>query len=279
MCDDYRGRMGLWFKTLLLFVFFNEVQLYRQLKNTTCLELAKPSNQQFRLSCNNTGTYHCLLDGNSTYEYEICKAWKWIPKGSCAYLNTYAWNIDARSCSSSAELACPKSLYRSGDNLKYAACYVKKNINSTARHVSNTTCLELAKPSNLQFRMSCKNTGTYHCLLDQNYTQEYEICMMWKWIPQGKCAYFNMYSGGNIDERHCTSSSHFICPEKQYRSENTLKYSACYIRNNHTTMRPFISLSSIASNWTPSDSNGGNASSSRSLETAETHIEMKTEYM
>lgn len=36
----------------------------------------------------------------------------------------------------------------------------------------------------------------------------------------GKCAYFNMYLG-NIDERNCTSSSHFVCPEKQYRSENT----------------------------------------------------------
>lgn len=40
-------------------------------------------------------------------------------------------------------------------------------------------------------------------------------------IISGKCAYYSMYSGGNIDERNCTSSSHFVCPEQRYRSENT----------------------------------------------------------
>lgn len=60
--------------------------LYRQVRNTTCLELARPSNQQFRLSCNNIGTYHCLLDQNYTNEFEICKMWKWIPKGNCCQL-------------------------------------------------------------------------------------------------------------------------------------------------------------------------------------------------
>lgn len=65
----------------------------------------------------------------------------------------------------------------------------KVHINFLYREVRNTTCLELAKPSNLQFRLSCNDTGTYHCLLDQNYTQEYEICMMWKWIPQGNCCH------------------------------------------------------------------------------------------
>lgn len=74
--------MGVWFETLLLFVVFNKVQLYRQLKNTTCLELAKPSNKQFRLSCNETSAYHCLLNGGSTYEYEICKTWRSIPEGT-----------------------------------------------------------------------------------------------------------------------------------------------------------------------------------------------------
>lgn len=129
---DYGGRMGVWFKTLLICVVFNQVNLYRQLKNTTCLELAKSSNQHVRLSCNDSSTYHCLLNGDSTKEFEICKTWKWIPKGNCAYLNAYGWNIDARSCSSSADLACPKMLYRSEDTIKYAACYVQKNTDSTA---------------------------------------------------------------------------------------------------------------------------------------------------
>lgn len=79
---DFRGKMSIWLKTFLLVVVFNEVQLYRQLKNSTCLELAKPSNHQFRLACNDT-FYHCLLDENYTKEYEICKIWTWIPEGTC----------------------------------------------------------------------------------------------------------------------------------------------------------------------------------------------------
>lgn len=244
--------------------------------NTTCLELAKPTNKHLRLSCNDSSIYHCLLNGNSTNEFEICKKWKWIPEGNCAYLNEYGGNIDARRCSSSAELACPKTLYRSDETITYAACYVKKNTNSKARQVRNTTCLELARPSNQQFRLSCNNIGTYHCLLDQNYTNEFEICKMWKWIPKGKCAYYSMYSGDNIDERNCTSSSHFVCPEQKYRSENTTNYSACYIRNNPTTVQPQTSLSPVSSNWTSSNGNGGNASSSRTSENAEKHIEIKS---
>eukprot|EP00105_Crassostrea_gigas_P037267 XP_019921415.1 PREDICTED: uncharacterized protein LOC105325036 isoform X9 [Crassostrea gigas] len=276
MCNDYRGRMNVWFKTVLLFVVFNKVHLYRQLMNTTCLELAKPTNKHLRLSCNDSSIYHCLLNGNSTNEFEICKNWKWIPGGNCAYLNEYGRNIDARRCLSSAELACPKTLYRSEETIKYAACYVKKNTNSKARQVRNTTCLELARPSNQQFRLSCNNIGTYHCLLDQNYTNEFEICKMWKWIPKGKCAYYSMYSGDNIDERNCTSSSHFVCPEQKYRSENTTNYSACYKRNNPTTVQPQTSLSPVSSNWTSSDGNGGNASSFRTSENAEKHIEIKS---
>lgn len=268
--------MDIWFKTLLLFVVFNKVHLYRQLMNTTCLELAKPSNKHLRLSCNDTSIYHCLLNGNSTNEFEICKKWKWIPDGNCAYLNEYNRNIDARRCLSSAELACPKTVYRSEETIKYAACYVKKNTNTRARQVRNTTCLELAKPSNQQFRLSCNNIGTYHCLLDQNYTKEFEICKMWKWISKEKCAYYSMYSGDNIDERNCTSSSHFVCPEQRYRSENTTNYSACYIRNNPTTVQPLTSSPPDVSIWTSLDGNGGNATSSRISETAEKHIEMKS---
>lgn len=37
--------------------------------------------------------------------------------GNCAYLNEYGGNIDARRCSSSAELACPKTLYRSDETI------------------------------------------------------------------------------------------------------------------------------------------------------------------
>lgn len=132
MRNDYRGRMDIWFKTVLLFVVFNKVHLYRQLMNTTCLELAKPSNKHLRLSCNDSSIYHCLLNGNNTNEFEICKMWIWIPEGNCAYLNEYGRNIDARRCSSSAELGCPKTLYRSKETIKYAACYVKKNNNSKA---------------------------------------------------------------------------------------------------------------------------------------------------
>lgn len=73
--------MNVWFKTLLLFVGFNKVDPYRQLMNTTCLELAKPTNKHLRLPCNDSSMYHCLLNGNSTNEFEICKKWKWIPEG------------------------------------------------------------------------------------------------------------------------------------------------------------------------------------------------------
>lgn len=37
--------------------------------------------------------------------------------GNCAYLNEYGGNIDARRCSSTAELACPKTLYRSDETI------------------------------------------------------------------------------------------------------------------------------------------------------------------
>lgn len=47
------------------------------------------------------------------------------------------------------------------------------------------------------------------------------ICYLTIVIISGKCAYYSMYSGGDIDERNCTSSSHFVCPEQSYQSENT----------------------------------------------------------
>lgn len=54
------------------------------------------------------------------------------------------------------------------------------------RPVVNITCLELAEPSNQQLRLSCSDPSDYHCLLDESYTQEYEACREWKWIPEGK---------------------------------------------------------------------------------------------
>lgn len=63
---------------------------------------------------------------------------------------------------------------------------VSHRVQSKSRPVVNTTCLELAKPSNQQLRLSCSNPSYYHCLLDESYTQEYEACRDWKWIPGGK---------------------------------------------------------------------------------------------
>uniref|UniRef100_K1Q446 Uncharacterized protein n=1 Tax=Magallana gigas TaxID=29159 RepID=K1Q446_MAGGI len=177
------------------------VHLYRQLMNTTCLELAKPSNKHLRLSCNDTSMYHCLLNGNSTNEFEICKKWKWIPEGNCA-------------------------------------------------QVRNTTCLELARPSNQQFRLSCNNIGTYHCLLDQNYTNEFEICKMWKWIPKesGKSVLTATYTLQSLEFKIQLAIKGITLPR----------------------------LSPVSSNWTSSDGNGGNASSFRTSENAEKHIEIKS---
>lgn len=51
----------------------------------------------------------------------------------------------------------------------------------------NTTCLEIKKES----RLSCNNKDQfYHCLLDENYTKEFEVCKDWKWIPGGKSSVF-----------------------------------------------------------------------------------------
>lgn len=115
----------------------------RQVVNTTCLRLAKPSSQQFRLTCSQYN-YHCLLDETLTKEFEVCREWKWIPKGQCAYFNTYGeGNIDGRHCVNSANLVCPTRQYSSAQTTKYTACYVKKitsTIEPRARilHVTST---------------------------------------------------------------------------------------------------------------------------------------------
>ena len=79
-------RMTDWmgFGLLILVLVFHTVESEpdRQVVNTTCLELAKPSNQPLRLSCGTPDHYHCLLDETYTMEFEVCRAWKWIPGGN-----------------------------------------------------------------------------------------------------------------------------------------------------------------------------------------------------
>ncbi|XP_061189596.1 uncharacterized protein LOC133197530 [Saccostrea echinata] len=99
------------------------------------------------------------------------------------------------------------------------------------RLVENTTCLEI----NSQDRLSCGNNGDYHCLLDENYFNEYEVCRGWKWIPTGKCAYFNTYGRGNVDERDCDPVPGLTCASAQYSSTDNTQNSACYVKKEITT--------------------------------------------
>lgn len=71
----------IWLKIFITYVVFHEVKMKRLVVNTTCLELARPSNQQFRLTCSKSSDYHCLLDETFTKEFEVCKGWRWIPEG------------------------------------------------------------------------------------------------------------------------------------------------------------------------------------------------------
>lgn len=65
----------------MCFTLSYNVQALRYLVDTTCLELAKPANTFYRLSCSEPANYHCLLDGTSTREVEVCRRWKYISKG------------------------------------------------------------------------------------------------------------------------------------------------------------------------------------------------------
>lgn len=78
--------MIIWLKIFTTFVVFHKVKMKRLVVNTTCLELARPSNQQLRLSCSNPSDYHCLLDDTFTKEFEVCREWKWIPGGKSRQL-------------------------------------------------------------------------------------------------------------------------------------------------------------------------------------------------
>nr|XP_034299168.1 uncharacterized protein LOC105333182 isoform X2 [Crassostrea gigas] len=237
---------------LVLTVSNRVLSQLRLVVNTTCLKLAKPSNQQLRLSCRQYD-YHCLLDETFTKEFEVCREWRWIFEGKCAYFNTYGrGNIDERNCIPKNNLTCSQGTvqFSSATNTKYTACYAKKEIStslpsttrvpSQSRLLVKTTCLELAKPSNQQLRLSCSNPNDYHCLLDESYTQEYEACRDWKWIPTGKCAFFNTYGEGNVDERNCIPKNNLTCSHGtvQFSSATNTKYTACYDKKYMSTSLP-----------------------------------------
>lgn len=73
--------MNIWLRILSVVVIPFGVQSKKLVEKTSCLELAKPSNQQFRLTCSQNLTYHCLLDETVTKEFEVCREWKLIPEG------------------------------------------------------------------------------------------------------------------------------------------------------------------------------------------------------
>lgn len=83
-----------WFKTMkirfIIFLVFTKCQTVasqsKLVVHTTCLELAKPSNQHLRMTCSDSTEYHCLLDETFTKEFEVCKKWKWISKGKSRQL-------------------------------------------------------------------------------------------------------------------------------------------------------------------------------------------------
>lgn len=60
------------------------------------------------------------------------------------------------------------------------------NVQAVHRYLVDTTCLELAKPSNKLSRLSCSDNTAYHCLPDWNFTRDVEVCGRWKWVPRGK---------------------------------------------------------------------------------------------
>lgn len=126
---------------------------------------------------------------------------------------------------------------------------VSHRVLSQKRLVVNTTCLELAKPSNQQLRLICSQND-YHCLLDETFTKEFEVCREWKWIPGGSCAYINTYAEGNIDGRPCRNSENLICPNAQYSSSENSKYPICYIKKNNNNFTPTTSSFQVSAELT-----------------------------
>lgn len=131
--------------------------------------------------------------------------------------------------------------------LKIILAFIVYNTVKSKRLVINTTCLELSDPSNQKFRLSCMNSSDYHCLLDSDSINEYEVCRKWKWISADKCAYFNTYKEGNIDGRPCINSTDFVCPKDLHSSKDNTKYPACYVKITTSTIAPKISSHEVAS--------------------------------
>lgn len=83
-------KMKTWMTKLLIYVlrFCSNAQALRFLVDTTCLELAKPINELYRLSCSDPYMYHCLPTEGFTREVEICRHWKYISKGKRNHVNS-----------------------------------------------------------------------------------------------------------------------------------------------------------------------------------------------
>lgn len=83
--------MKTWMTKLLIYVLrlCNNAQALRVLVDTTCLELAKPINELYRLSCSDPNMYHCLQTERFTrVEVELCRRWKYIPRGKRNHVNS-----------------------------------------------------------------------------------------------------------------------------------------------------------------------------------------------
>nr|XP_034299181.1 uncharacterized protein LOC105321429 isoform X10 [Crassostrea gigas] len=144
----------------------------------------------------------------------------------------------------------------------FIAFVVIQNVQTQSRLVVNTTCLELAKPSNEQYQLICSHHD-YHCLLDESYTQEFEVCREWKWIPGGKCAYFNTYGSGNVDERQCNPGISLTCSEhnRQFESNKNIQFTACYAkRDSSTSLSTSTSPALVTSNNVTSNGDIANSS-------------------
>lgn len=165
----------MWLKIILPFFVYNTINSKRLVINTTCLELSDPLNQKFRLPCVNSSDYHCLLDRDSINEYEVCRKWKWIAAGKCAYFNTYdEGNIDGRPCINSTDFVCPKDLHSSKENTKYPACYVKIITSTIAPKISS---YEVTSESTTDLLKEVSSDGIASLISDLT-DKQYDIARM-----------------------------------------------------------------------------------------------------
>lgn len=81
--------MKTWMTKLMIYVLrlCNNAQALRFLVDITCLELAKPTNELYRLSCSDPYMYHCLPTAMFAREVELCRRWKYIPEGKRNHVN------------------------------------------------------------------------------------------------------------------------------------------------------------------------------------------------